>query len=206
MRGTLIMNWQLFDACGIFCGFSANLIFYWTDQLAWRFQIASACIPAGALIVLIWTIPESPRWLLKKGKGPEAFASLCELRHTPLQAATELFFANAQIQKELDYMRRRKPDPENTNQDHAPTQPSDATGVTNGGNTGPRMANGSAFPQREAETVTNVEDLGKVSTYHLAVRRTNYWSRIVQLLLNPRTRRATVAASVVMFGQQLCGV
>ncbi|ETN38614.1 uncharacterized protein HMPREF1541_06651 [Cyphellophora europaea CBS 101466] len=147
LRGTLLMNWQLFDALGIFCGFSANLIFYWTDRLAWRFQIASACIPAGCLIVLIWTIPESPRWLLKKGKGPEAFAALCALRQTPLQAATELFFANAQIQKEIDYMRRR---------------------ATKGD--------------------------------------TNYWSRILQLFLNDRTRRSAVAATVVMFGQQLCGV
>lgn len=57
--------------------------------MAWKFQNGSAALPAGVLIALVWTLPESPRWLLKKG------LHLCDLRPTQLQAATELFYANA---------------------------------------------------------------------------------------------------------------
>ena len=179
---------KLFDAFGIFCGFSANLIFWWTGPLAWRFQMASACIPAGALLVLIYTVPESPRWLLKKGKGKEAFQALCQLRHTPLQAATELFFANAQIQREIRYMRKRRKDAEQGSSRPGTTDPSYDMNLAH------------------AETELDIRIFGQFETYSDAVGRTSYWGRIIQLFRNARTRRAAVAAGVVMLGQQLCGM
>ena len=180
------MNWQLFTALGIFFGFSANLIFYWSGDLAWRFQIASALIPAVMLLCFVWHCPESPRWLLKKGEGKKAFASLCALRRTPLQAAIELFFANAQIQKEIEYTRKKKSDNE--------MQP--MTGAANG-------KNGETAAHVE---LVEVQELGKFDRYKQEVAKSTYWSRIIQLFFNPRTRRATIAASIVMLGQQLCGV
>jgi hypothetical protein len=190
LRGTLVMNWQLFDAFGIFGGFSANLIFFWTGDLAWRFQIASACLPAIILGALVWICPESPRWLLKHGRGKKAFAALCALRETPLQAATELFFANAQIQREIHYMRLEgnEPDVEKT------LEPATTNGDTK------------RLDGRSPSLSISVEDLGKLQTYHLAVKRTNYWKRIIQLCRDARTRRSAIAAGVVMIGQQLCGV
>lgn len=170
------MNWQLFVAFGIFCGFTANLVFYWTKDLAWRFQIASACIAEGVLLALIPTVHESPRWLLKKGRVKDAYAALCALRHTPLQAAAELFYAHAQIQMEIEFMH-----------EHPAT---DFEMQTKG-------IDGIHQP---------VNNLTNLQYYRNAVASTNYWSRILQLFRDPRTRRATVASSVVMLGQQLCGV
>ncbi|KAH3933506.1 hypothetical protein HBI25_115120 [Parastagonospora nodorum] len=106
LRGALVMNWQLFDTFGIFLGFTANLIVSQTGDNRWRYEVASAVIPTLVLLSLVWTIPESPRWLLKKGRYQEAFASFCELRETPLQAAAELYYANAQIQAELKLIGR----------------------------------------------------------------------------------------------------
>jgi hypothetical protein len=190
------MNWQLFDAFGIFGGFSANLIFFWTDDLAWRFQIASACIPAFALLILIFICPESPRWLLKHGRGKEAFAALCALRETPLQAATELFFANAQIQREIHYMRR-----EAKEQDIEKTDTEKPAEAANG-----QDGDGKRPDGRGPSLSIPVEELGQLQTYHKAVKKTNYWMRIIQLFYDDRTRRSVVAAGVVMLGQQLCGV
>lgn len=38
----------------------------------------------------IWFCPESPRWLMKKNRYPQAWKSLVRLRHTELQAARDI--------------------------------------------------------------------------------------------------------------------
>ena len=174
------MNWQLFDAFGIFLGFTANLVVSWTGHLSWRFQLASACIPAGCLMTLIWTIPESPRWLLKKDKRAEAFAALCALRPTHLQAATELFYAHSQIQAEVSLFRREKGNQEKIN---------------------------TSAETQHVENANVGDDEGVDSNlFQDEWKDTNYWNRIYGLFTNPRSRRAAIAASVVMLSQQLCGV
>ena len=220
------MNWQLFDALGIFMGFTANLVVSWTGHLSWRFQLASACIPAGCLMTLIWTIPESPvstldlcnqlhhparvsvgkatwfnlcpkiwlfqgralttlqRWLLKKGKRAEAFASLCALRPTHLQAATELFYVNSQIQAEVSLFHQEKQSQEKPNLD------AEAQHVEN------------AHVDANADADETIDP----NVFQDEFKSTNYWSRIYRLFTNPRSRRAAIAASVVMLSQQLCGV
>jgi hypothetical protein len=48
----------------------------------------------------VWFCPESPRWLIGKGRYGKAFESLCRLRYTKLQAARDLFMINALIEEE----------------------------------------------------------------------------------------------------------
>lgn len=64
-----------------------------------------------------------------------------------------------------------------------------------------KQTNGASVQHHEDES-----RLSDLEYYKNAVERTHYWTRIIQLFRNPRTRRSTVAASVVMLGQQLCGV
>lgn len=97
IRGALVMSWQLFVAFGIMLGFSANLIVVNTGAIAWRLQLGSAFIPAVPLIIGIYFAPESPRWLIKKGRYGKAYRSLLRLRNTPLQAARDLYYIHAQI-------------------------------------------------------------------------------------------------------------
>ena len=49
-------------------------------------------------------------------------------------------------------------------------------------------------------------DQNTLDPFQREVQQTSYWTRFAQLFRNRRTRRATVAAAVVMTAQQLCGV
>ncbi|KAK0103840.1 hypothetical protein ONS96_004950 [Cadophora gregata f. sp. sojae] len=97
IRGGLVMSWQVWTAFGIFLGTCANLVFVNTGSIAWRLQLASAFVPAIPLVLGIWFCPESPRWLLKKRKIPQAYKALLRLRNSPLQAARDLYFIHAQL-------------------------------------------------------------------------------------------------------------
>jgi len=54
---------------------------------------------SGAVIG-IYFCPESPRWYLKKKKPYNAYKSLLRLRNTPLQAARDVYYIQAQLDQE----------------------------------------------------------------------------------------------------------
>ena len=97
IRGALVMSWQTFVAFGIMLGFSANLIVVNTGAIAWRLQLGSAFIPAVPLLLGTYLTPESPRWLIKKGRHAKAYRSLLRLRNSPLQAARDLYAIHSQL-------------------------------------------------------------------------------------------------------------
>ncbi|KAM6499149.1 Sugar transporter domain containing protein [Amanita muscaria] len=141
IRGGLVMCWQMWTAFGLFLGFSANLIFFQVGKIAWRLQMAAAFLPAVPLTIGIYFCPESPRWLMKKGRYREAYKSFLRLRNSPLQAARDLYYVHRQLSEEFQ--------------------------------------------------------LFKGSTYI---------TRFIELFTIPRIRRATLASSVVMIAQQMCGI
>lgn len=87
-------------AFGKMLGFSANLAVVNTGDIAWRLQFGSAFIPAIPLLIGIYFVPESARWLIKKGRHAEAYESLLRVRNTPLQAARDLYYIHAQLEAE----------------------------------------------------------------------------------------------------------
>ncbi|KXN90183.1 Putative polyol transporter 1 [Leucoagaricus sp. SymC.cos] len=101
IRGGLVMSWQLWTAFGIFLGFCANLILFQVGSIAWRLQLGSAFLPAVPLVIGIYFCPESPRWLIKKGRYHEAYHSFKRLRNTELQAARDLYYVHRQLQEEF---------------------------------------------------------------------------------------------------------
>ena len=51
-----------------------------TNSVAWRFPIAFQMLPQIILLIMIFSFPESPRWLLKNGKEEECIQVLAALR------------------------------------------------------------------------------------------------------------------------------
>ena len=48
----------------------------------------------------VYFCPESPRWLINKGRYDKAFESLLRLRQSPLQAARDLYYISSILKEE----------------------------------------------------------------------------------------------------------
>ena len=93
IRGALVMFWQLWVVSGIFFGLIANVAVKDTGKIAWRLQLGSAFIPSFILICGIFFCPESPRWLMKKGRFVQAFDSFRKIRAHPIIAARDYYYS-----------------------------------------------------------------------------------------------------------------
>ena len=112
------MQWQMWTAFGIMLGYVAGVVFRnvlqgdssmckseQTQQrllsvecsLNWRLMLASPMVLPFIAAAYVFTLPESPRWLLLKAREGDkkkylkAFEALISLRHNRVQAARDLF-------------------------------------------------------------------------------------------------------------------
>lgn len=51
---------------------AAEILNSWNGQAGWRWMFGAEAVPAFLFFLLMFTVPESPRWLAKKGRGAEA--------------------------------------------------------------------------------------------------------------------------------------
>ncbi len=202
LRGSLIIFWQIFVACGIFLGAAANLVVF--DS--WRKQVASPFIPAIPLIVLVPFCYESPRWLYKHNRVKDALDSLRHLRRSDILACRDLIVMHAQLEGEIKYF-MRKGDAET---DGKTLEPDDALEDSDED----VDADQSAQPTKTPTWKERFQMLHRIyrprrslpqSRYQLEIQRVGYFQRLGQLFVRPHIR-ATTAAACVMAGQQLCGV
>jgi sugar porter (SP) family MFS transporter len=80
-RGALVGLFQINIVIGILAAYISNFV---VAQLIagpalWRCKLAVAAVPALLFLVLLFFIPQSPRWLIHRGRLPEAAASLKRL-------------------------------------------------------------------------------------------------------------------------------
>lgn len=61
--------------------------------------------PEDNILKIIHIHAESPRWLMKKNRYTEAYHSLLRLRHSPLQAARDLYYIHVQLVEESKIIR-----------------------------------------------------------------------------------------------------
>ncbi|KAJ0329815.1 hypothetical protein COL5a_003640 [Colletotrichum fioriniae] len=104
IRGALTMMWQMWTAFGIALGFIVSVAFANTDFLGpntqWRWMLASTSVPPLIVMVQVYFCPESPRWYMEKGKYQHAFRSTLRLRHHPVQAARDMYYAHKLLEIE----------------------------------------------------------------------------------------------------------
>ncbi|KAI4947472.1 hypothetical protein J4E91_006826 [Alternaria rosae] len=85
---------------GIFLGFLANLlvvVYVENAKSAWRILTNTVLIPTVPLLVMIYLMPESPRYLMKHGKYCEALEAFEQVQTTRLLASRDFMYAHAQL-------------------------------------------------------------------------------------------------------------
>ncbi len=87
IRGKLVSFNQLMITLGILVAYLTNAAFAYDG--GWRWMFGLALIPSAALGIGMLFLPETPRWLVEKGRIEEAKAVLLRLRG-PRIAAAEL--------------------------------------------------------------------------------------------------------------------
>jgi SP family galactose:H+ symporter-like MFS transporter len=86
-RGRMVTFFQLAITLGILLSYVVGYIFGEAEN-AWRMMFWAGFVPAIILFVGMLLVPESPRWLLTKGRNEEALKVLNQLR-TPNEAVAE---------------------------------------------------------------------------------------------------------------------
>ncbi|MGK3738038.1 MAG: hypothetical protein ACI90V_004885 [Bacillariaceae sp.] len=91
MRGRLVtVNTLMITFGQFFAGMVDGFFDYLLPESGWRYMLGFAVIPSLIMFIGFLNLPESPRWLVGKGKYREAFLVLVEYRESRDEAKTEL--------------------------------------------------------------------------------------------------------------------
>lgn len=108
IRGGLVMLWQTLTAFGVMWGSVMGCAFLNAGKNNWRYMLGSIFPLPLVVCALIFYAPESPRWLISKGKYAEAYESFRRLRNTELIAARDFYYALSLIEIEKEATRGNK--------------------------------------------------------------------------------------------------
>ncbi len=88
IRGALVSVNQMAIVSGILISYLVSWLLVGAGASNWRWMFATGAAPAVLFFLLVLGVPESPRWLLKQGRGEEALVVLNRVNE-PGPAAAE---------------------------------------------------------------------------------------------------------------------
>ncbi len=94
-RGAMISTYQLMITIGIFVAFLSDLAFSYTQS--WRWMLGIIAVPGALFLLGVLGLPESPRWLVLRGRHDDASAVLHRLRGDDALARREVADIEAQL-------------------------------------------------------------------------------------------------------------
>lgn len=102
VRGRLVGLVQFNIVLGILLAYLVNYIILQLapEQTAWRWMFGVMAVPAAVFFLLLFTVPESPRWLLTHGQRDAGLVTLARLTQTPEEATAEVQAIEASIRAE----------------------------------------------------------------------------------------------------------
>lgn len=120
MRGKLVALNQLNIVLGILTAQIANYLIArevplnatdayvlnsWNGQMAWRWMFWAECIPATFFFVMGFFIPESPRWLVRRGSNEKALVILDKIGTNGYGSAilNDIINSLKEVSRKIDY-------------------------------------------------------------------------------------------------------
>lgn len=115
-RGRLVGLFQINIVVGILLAYFSNFVIssLHTGALEWRLDFGMSGIPAVFFLLMLLTIPESPRWLAMQGRSAEALATLEQLGGSDPEAELNAIARSVHVESTLKHeslfqKRYRKP-------------------------------------------------------------------------------------------------
>jgi sugar porter (SP) family MFS transporter len=93
-RGSLVSLNQLMIVIGISISFFSNYFLLSLGADSWRWMLGVQTVPAALYFLLLILVPESPRWLLSKGREDSARAALAAVHGPAASHELEIIQAN----------------------------------------------------------------------------------------------------------------
>jgi len=75
-RGSLVSMYQLFIVTGILISYMINYMLSDIGENNWRWMFATGAVPSSLFLITLFLVPETPRYLYKKGAKDRALAVL----------------------------------------------------------------------------------------------------------------------------------
>ena len=71
-RGKLVGLFQFNVVCGILIAFVSNYLLFGVSEESWRWMLGVQAFPSLVFFVMVFFVPESPRWLIKQKRSGDA--------------------------------------------------------------------------------------------------------------------------------------